>query len=100
MACAICEIRRPRRACPGVNGDICAICCGTEREVTVSCPLDCEYLEEARRREPRRPVVAAEVPNRNIEISERLIKENTPLLNYLGAELVRVALETGAVDGD
>ena len=44
MNCAICETRRPRRYCPGVRGEICAICCGTAREVTVDCPLDCPYL--------------------------------------------------------
>ena len=51
MPCAICQIRRPRRFCPGVRGDICSLCCGTEREVTVNCPLDCEYLQEARKHE-------------------------------------------------
>ena len=40
-------MRRPKRFCPGVRGDICTICCGTEREITVDCPLDCVYLREA-----------------------------------------------------
>ena len=75
MTCAICETRRPRRACPGVNGDICAICCGTEREVTVSCPLDCEYLQEARRREPARDSVPEELPNSDVQVTERLIRD-------------------------
>jgi hypothetical protein len=100
MTCAICETRRPRRACPGVNGDICAICCGTEREVTVSCPLDCEYLQEARRREPVRDSVPEELPNSDVQVTERLIRDNEDLLNTLGRGLVHAALQVGAVDAD
>lgn len=100
MSCAICEKRRPRRFCPGVRGEICPVCCGTEREVTVNCPLECEYLEEARRRDRPVPIDPATVPNRDIEFSEELVVRNEALLNALGAELVRAALETGAVDAD
>jgi len=100
MACAICETRKPRRSCPGVGGDICAICCGTEREVTVSCPLDCEYLAEARRRERPAGLAGAEIPNRDIEVTERLVQSNVALLNTLGAALAGTALQSGATDFD
>ena len=100
MACAICDARRPRRFCPGVRGDICAICCGTEREVTVDCPFDCEYLLEARRREKPVPVAEADIPNRDIEVTDRLVEGNEQLLRMLAAALVRASLETGAIDAD
>ncbi|MDE3164858.1 MAG: hypothetical protein KGN36_03555 [Acidobacteriota bacterium] len=100
MTCAICEKRRPRRFCPGVRGEICPICCGTEREVSVNCPLECEYLAEARRRERPVPIDPATVPNRDIEFSEELVLRNQPLLNALGAALFGAALESGAVDAD
>src|SRR5689334_15814547 len=100
MMCAICETRKPRRFCPGVNGDICAICCGTEREVTVSCPLDCEYLQEARRREKPAAIEESAIPNRDIEVSPRLVEENAALLDSLGGALIHTALETGAIDAD
>src|ERR1035441_6424798 len=51
MQCSICQTRRSRRFCPGVRGEICSLCCGEEREVTVDCPLDCEFLREGRRHE-------------------------------------------------
>ena len=60
--CAICHTRRPRRYCPGVRGHICPVCCGTERENTVSCPLDCPYLREARVREKERIPEAGGLP--------------------------------------
>jgi hypothetical protein len=101
MACAICETRRPRRFCPGVRGDICTICCGTEREVTVDCPLDCEYLQEARLHEKPVPLDETQLPNRDISVSERFLQEHEPLLAFLGMAVARAALETpGAVDFD
>ncbi len=53
MKCVICEVRTARRHCPGVRGEICSVCCGTERENTIACPFDCTYLREARLREKR-----------------------------------------------
>jgi len=101
MACAICQIRKAKRFCPGVRGDICSICCGTEREVTVSCPLDCEYLREARRHEKPVPLDAASIPNQDVRISEKFLEENEALLLYVGARLGEAALETpDASDSD
>jgi len=101
MSCAICEVRRPRRFCPGVRGDICTLCCGTEREVTVDCPLDCEYLQEARRHEKPAPVDEKDIPSRDITVSEKFLAEHEPLLAFLSQAIARAALETpGAVDFD
>jgi hypothetical protein len=83
-----------------VRGEICAICCGTEREVTVSCPLDCEYLQEARRRERPAEIDPSQLPNRDIEVTEKLIAENEGLLTFLAGRLTQTALESGAVDAD
>jgi hypothetical protein len=41
-----------------------------------------------------------DIPNRDIQVTERLIEANSALLNALGAALVGAAIETGAVDGD
>jgi hypothetical protein len=100
MTCAICQTRRPRRFCPGVRGDICSICCGTEREVTVDCPFDCEFLREARRHE-KPEADPALAPNQDIKLTEKFIEEHQPLLTFLGRTIVAVALNTpGAVDFD
>jgi hypothetical protein len=101
MACAICQTRRPRRFCPGVHGDICTICCGTEREVTVDCPLDCEYLQEARRHEKLIDVDPAQIPNQDIRVTEEFLESNEKLVAYLGISIVVTALDTpGVVDSD
>ncbi len=52
MSCASCGSRKPRRACPALGRDICAVCCGTKRGVEISCPPDCPYLRSARAHPP------------------------------------------------
>jgi hypothetical protein len=101
MACAICETRRPRRFCPGVRGDICSICCGTEREVTVSCPFECEHLQEARRHDKPVPIADEAIPNQDIRVTERFLEEHQGLLTFVGNVVLGAALDTeGAVDND
>jgi AcrR family transcriptional regulator len=97
MPCAICQIRRPRRYCPGVNGDICSICCGTEREVTVACPLDCPYLQEARKHDRPVPREEEQLPNREIRITEEFLEEHEELLTAAARILANVGLGTRGV---
>ena len=97
MACAICEIRRPRRFCPGVRGDICTLCCGTSREVTVNCPLDCEYLREAHRREKPADFDFSKMPNQDIQVTEEFLAKNEELVMGLGNALAVAALHTDDV---
>lgn len=101
MKCRLCEVRKPRRYCPGVSGDICSICCGDKREVSVDCPLDCPYLAEARLHEKLVDIVPDEVPNRDIRVSEEFLRDHEPLLIFLGAKILESALAThGAADAD
>ena len=101
MKCKICGTRKPRRFCPGVGGDICPICCGEQREVTVNCPLDCPFLREARLHEKPRELDPKELPNQDIRVSEEFLHDHEPLLIFLGAKLLEAALSSaGAVDAD
>ena len=101
MECSICQTRRPRRFCPGVRGEICSPCCGEEREVTVTCPLDCEFLREGRRHEKAPARNPAEFPNRDIQVTEKLLRANEPLLVFLSMALFQSAMEVpGVVDSD
>ena len=101
MACTICRIRKPRRFCPGVGGDICSICCGTEREVTVDCPFDCPYLQEARKHEHPGEIDPDSVPNQDIRVSEEFVQSHEALLVAACRGLVRGAAGTsGAIDQD
>jgi hypothetical protein len=100
MLCVICEKRRPRRYCPGVRGEICAVCCGTEREVTVRCPSDCPYLMEARKHEQTAGLEAEKIPHRDIPISSEFIEDYEGLITMLSLSLTGEADRIGAVDSD
>ena len=82
MSCTICEIRKEKRFCLAVHGRICPQCCGEQREVTLDCPSDCVYLQQARAHEkPRSPdelkdaelFLAVELPDQFLYEHEHLI---------------------------
>lgn len=101
ILCKICGKRRARRACPAVQGDICTVCCGTEREVSLSCPLECEYLQEAHRREKPVPNPENQLSNSDITVTEEFIRSHEELLVICAYHLVQAALRTpGAIDAD
>ena len=98
--CQLCEARKPKRACPAVRGNICSQCCGQEREETVDCPLDCEFLVEARRHEKGVQVSEKDLPNADIQVSEEFLREREELLVVMGTALTRAAREVSAIDAD
>jgi hypothetical protein len=101
MTCKICGIRKARRFCPGVSGDICSQCCGSEREVTVDCPLDCEYLRQAHQHERIPGLASGELPNSDIKVSEEFVVHNEHLLLFICAKLFLAATAgPGIVDSD
>lgn len=93
MACVICETRKEKRFCPAVHGRICPQCCGEQREVTLDCPSDCVYLQQAREHEKPRPweglEQAALFPQ--VEVGEQFLYEHEHLLVGLSYALARSA---------
>jgi hypothetical protein len=101
MICKICEIRRAKRQCPAVHGEICSLCCGREREMTLDCPLDCPYLQEARKHEHGGEVSPDDFPNQDIRVTEAFLRDHESLLVAMGRAVLTAGLETpGAVDSD
>jgi hypothetical protein len=84
--CPICEKRRAERYCPAKGEKICAIDCGTEREVTIDCPSNCAYLVAAHRWEQDHPKTIAEsdVPFPDVSFPADLIHTRQALLSGLG----------------
>jgi len=67
----------------------------------VDCPLTCEYLQKARKRDKAVAIEPAQVPDQDIQVSEKFVDEHEPLVVYLGSALAKTAFETpGAVDFD
>jgi hypothetical protein len=84
-----------------VSGDICSICCGTEREVTVDCPLDCPHLQEAHAHEKMLRIDRDSAPNADVEVSDGFLHQHQELMVFAGFALARAASKApGAVDSD
>jgi hypothetical protein len=100
VSCPICARRKPERFCPAKGEEICAICCGTEREVTIDCPSDCPYLVAARRYEQshRKPVPPDQVPYPDVEFPVDLVHERRALLSGLGFTILQFAAENRLLD--
>lgn len=94
-------MRKPRRFCPAIRSEICALCCGTQREVSISCPLDCEFLLESRTREKLSEIEPDKLPHRDIQLSDEFLERIDALLGAVSQMLLSAALLTpGAVDRD
>jgi hypothetical protein len=100
ILCKLCEKRRARRFCPGVSAEICPQCCGTGREITIDCPLDCEFLREARVHERPAPLTEKDIPNLDIELKESFIQEHEREVMELSLALARAMERERAVDLD
>jgi hypothetical protein len=93
VSCPICEKRKPSRFCPAKGEKICAVCCGTEREVTIDCPADCPYLIAAHRYEDehRKSVAEADIPFRDVRFSSDAIYARQPIVSGLGLTILKFA---------
>jgi hypothetical protein len=93
LSCALCETRKEKRFCPAVHGRICPQCCGEQREVTLDCPSDCVYLQQARAHE--KPRALAELDREalfpEVEVDQSFLYQREHLLMGLSFALARSA---------
>ena len=82
VSCAICEIRKEKRFCPAVHGRICPQCCGEQREVTLDCPSECPYLQQARAHEKPRATADLDPASLflQIELGDQFLYEHEHLI--------------------
>src|SRR5215470_6362038 len=91
LSCSICNVRKEKRFCPAVHGRICPQCCGEQREVTLDCPTDCPYLQQARQHEKPRDITDADRESLfpSVESSEQFIYEHEHLVLGLSFALAK-----------
>ncbi len=102
MSCPICEKRKAARFCPAKGEKICAVCCGTEREVTIDCPSDCAYLLAAHRYEnEHQRSLPADTPLLDEKIPQDIIYTHQQLMAALAFSIAKFcAVQPAAVDTD
>ena len=90
MPCPICEKRKAERFCPAKAEKICAVCCGTEREVTIDCPADCTYLIAAHRYESDHPrSIPADTPLLDETIPQDIVYTHQQLMAALAFSIAK-----------
>lgn len=93
MSCAICEKRKEKRFCLAVHGRICPQCCGEQREVTLDCPSECVYLQQAREHEKPRTIDEVDQSGLfpRIEISEQFLYQQQEIILGLSYSMAKSA---------
>ena len=102
MSCPICEKRKAARFCPAKGEKICAVCCGTEREVTIDCPADCSYLVAAHRYEnEHQRSLPVDTPLLDEKIPQDIIYTHQQLMTALAFSIAKFcAVQSAAADPD
>jgi hypothetical protein len=100
VSCAICEKRKEKRFCLALHSKICPQCCGEQREVTLDCPAECIYLQQARAHE--KPPSERDIPVSDlfmrVQVTEQFVYDNDPLLVGLSFALARRARSDRAIN--
>lgn len=93
MSCPICGKRKAARFCPAKGEQICSVCCGTEREVTLSCPADCAYLIAAHRYEDEhKRAVPADTPFLEERLPQDVLRTQEQLMSLLAFQIAKFAV--------
>jgi hypothetical protein len=102
VPCPICEKRKAARFCPAKGEKICAVCCGTEREVTIDCPSDCAYLVAAHRYEnEHQRSLPADTPLLDEKIPQDIVYTHQQLMAALAFSIAKFcAAQPATVDAD
>jgi hypothetical protein len=102
VSCPICEKRKAARFCPAKGEKICAVCCGTEREVTIDCPADCSFLVSAHRYEDEHQrFLPADTPLLGEKIPQDIVYTHQQLMAALAFSIAKFcAVQPSAVDSD
>jgi hypothetical protein len=102
VSCPICEKRKAVRFCPAKGEKICAVCCGTEREVSIDCPSDCSYLVAAHRYEDEHQrQLPADTPLLDVNLPSDIVHTHQQLMAALAFTVAKYcASQPAATDTD
>src|SRR5438876_4902447 len=90
--CPLCSSRSGKRYCPAIAEQICAVCCGTKREVEIDCPSSCPYLKASRTYEAEKRTPHPELASKANRYDDNFISKYNPILDPM---TLSVAQERG-----
>jgi hypothetical protein len=102
VVCPICEKRKGARFCPAKGETICAVCCGTGREITIDCTPDCPHLLAAHRYEDEHPrALPSDTPLLDVNLSSDVVHTHQQLMAALAFMIAKFcATQPSATDSD
>src|SRR6202030_657804 len=102
LSCPICEKRKGARFCPAKGETICAVCCGTGREVTIDCAPDCPHLIAAHRYEDEHPrSLPADTPLLDVNLPSDVVHTQQQLMAAFAFTIAKFcAAQRDATDSD
>jgi hypothetical protein len=102
VPCPICDKRKAERHCPAKGEKICAVCCGTDREVRIDCPSDCSHLIAAHRYEnEHQRSIPRDTPLLEEKIPQEIVYTQQQLMTALAFSVAKFcAAQKETVDND
>jgi hypothetical protein len=102
VSCPICEKRKAARFCPARGEKICAVCCGTEREVSIDCPTGCTYLVAAHHYEDEHQrSIPADTPLLGVDLPQDVVHTHQKLMAAIAFSIAKFCTaQTVATDSD
>jgi hypothetical protein len=82
--CPLCSERSAKRFCPAKQTTICAVCCGTKREIEIDCPGSCVHLKAGSSYEADRKPIDTDLLVRVRSFPKSFINEYGPVLEAIG----------------
>ena len=92
--CPLCSERLGKRYCPAKGEQICALCCGTKREIEIDCPASCGYLISGRSYEAEKRVPDPELAKKVEKYSNDFVYKYSPILDALSCSVAEERLNS------
>jgi hypothetical protein len=86
--CPLCSARAAKRYCPAKDFQICAVCCGTKREIEIDCPSSCAHLKASRSYEAAKPIVDTALANKVARYDANFVKKYNHVLDRMNEIVV------------
>lgn len=99
--CPLCSDRPGKRYCPAKGSQICAVCCGTKREVEIDCPASCPHLIAGRSYEAEKRIPDPELARKVEKYSNEFVYRYSQVLDAISRSVVEERLQSPwLVDND
>jgi hypothetical protein len=99
--CPLCAERSAKRFCPAKGESICAVCCGTHREIDIDCPSSCVYLKTGTSYQSERKPIDGSLYARVQSFGVEFVEQYGPVLATIGQAVTEErASSTWLVDSD